>query len=437
MVMLPKIIHVVYRETLNQVVESQVLRPAATLVAEDGLDVEAVALTPVGLMLRSNWRSKIEALRDRATDAYGIQLRTPAGLPARIQNQAIDDALLVRALKKTIDPERRNILHCRGAVATRCGLMAAASWDSLDVKVVFDCRADDPAELVAQLAGDPDDPKSWTEAQTAAWKHAVGAEAQVVASADGVVCVSEALKNLLIERHGQAGNREKFSVVPCSVDCAIFSPSSRQQVRAELGLNDKFVVGYVGSVNWYQCIAESLHLFARIREGNEQAHFLGITTDPDPMRRELRAAGIGEADYTIRSVPSSEVRSLVPAIDVGLLIRRDNAVNRVASPVKFGEYLASGVPVITTPSVGDYSATVEGNRLGVVARFPEGGEAISAEVVSAETFDQEMRQRCRRYAEDSLSTRRHASNFRRIYGMAKKPAERASREVLPLAVVGG
>ena len=428
----PKIIHVVYRETLNQVLESQVLRPVARLAREEtDLEVETVALTPLGLLLRRPWREKVLALKARAETGYGIHFRTPMGLPARLQNPGIDDRLLIRALRDSVDRSRRNILHCRGAFAARCALAVAAVYDN--VEVVYDCRADDSAETVAGMGVDPDRPDSWGCEAREAWRQALRLEADVVSRADSVVAVSEALKQLLVDRHRI--HAEKISVFPCAVDCDSFAPGCRQIAREELGLQEKFVVGYVGSANWYQCIDESLDLFCALRRRHPGAHFFAITTDRDIMHRSLLKRRVGEADFTLCSVSSAEVARLVPAMDAGLLIRRRSSVNAVASPVKFGEYLASGVPVITTPWVGDFSAAVDAFGLGAVCDLSESSEQVVADSIRRKHWNRELRADCRSFAVDHLSTQRQAEKFRRLYGLKEKPSGPARRCGVPIGVL--
>jgi hypothetical protein len=43
-------------------------------------------------------------------------------------------------------------------------------------------------------------------------------------------------------------------------------------------------------------------------------------------------------------------------------------VNEVASPVKFGEYLASGLPVVMSAGIGDYSELVRRKKVGVILK---------------------------------------------------------------------
>ncbi|HRN37811.1 MAG TPA: hypothetical protein PLL18_12975, partial [Flavobacteriales bacterium] len=52
--------------------------------------------------------------------------------------------------------------------------------------------------------------------------------------------------------------------------------------------------------------------------------------------------------------------------DHALLIREDAITNRVASPTKFAEYLACGLPVVISPYIGDFSGEVDRERLGTV-----------------------------------------------------------------------
>lgn len=52
--------------------------------------------------------------------------------------------------------------------------------------------------------------------------------------------------------------------------------------------------------------------------------------------------------------------------DYGILIREDNTTNYVASPVKFAEYLNSGLKVLISKHIGDYSALVKIKDLGYV-----------------------------------------------------------------------
>ncbi len=61
-----------------------------------------------------------------------------------------------------------------------------------------------------------------------------------------------------------------------------------------------------------------------------------------------------------------EVRDVLRECDHGLLVREPTVTNSVASPTKFAEYLCCGLPVIISDHLGDFTALVESERLGIV-----------------------------------------------------------------------
>jgi glycosyltransferase involved in cell wall biosynthesis len=76
------------------------------------------------------------------------------------------------------------------------------------------------------------------------------------------------------------------------------------------------------------------------------------------------------------------VPEYLAAGDLGLLLRDPHPVNRVASPVKFAEYLAAGLPVLVSPGVGDAAAIVERERVGFVHRPRRALGAVMAQVAA-------------------------------------------------------
>ncbi len=65
-------------------------------------------------------------------------------------------------------------------------------------------------------------------------------------------------------------------------------------------------------------------------------------------------------------VPYDQVSQYLMAADIGIIIRDDNIVNRVASPIKFSEYLACGLPVISNDSVALITSTIKTYNCGFI-----------------------------------------------------------------------
>ena len=80
----------------------------------------------------------------------------------------------------------------------------------------------------------------------------------------------------------------------------------------------------------------------------------------------------------IRWVSAEEVPVYLAACDYGILVRENTVTNQVAAPTKFAEYLHSGLKVLISEHIGDYTAFVQEHNCGVVVPL----EPIAPEPVS-------------------------------------------------------
>ena len=214
--------------------------------------------------------------------------------------------------------------------------------------------------------------------------------------ADVVICVSRRLATFLRRMSRTDGGR--FKVVPCCASPEILAEmiTPDPDLRARLGLAaDAFVIGYVGSLSAWNRVDLMLDLFRTFYEVEKTSRFLVLTTDVDRVRRALENQAELHSSVVVRTVPHTEMKRYLGLADIGLLLRDRHRVNRVASPVKFAEYLACGVPVLISPGVGDYSEMVASSQVGFVHSNPPAvGQIISAVRADREGF----RRRCRELA---------------------------------------
>src|SRR5205823_11954115 len=124
-------------------------------------------------------------------------------------------------------------------------------------KVIFDAHGALPEEaaLNAQARG-------LSSAKTATSVELARAlERHAWREADGVVAVSRALLDHLARAYGPRTG--PMARVPCATSLAAMPPlESRMQIRASLGLADRDVVVYVGSLAPYQEPREMIRLFS-------------------------------------------------------------------------------------------------------------------------------------------------------------------------------
>ena len=174
-------------------------------------------------------------------------------------------------------------------------------------------------------------------------------QAAHVTDADGLVLMSDEHVSLWEER---LGHPVRAVVSPTLFDPATpgFMPEARAQLRAELGITDKSVLVYVGNVvSKWQRFETMCRFIARLQSQRQSVWFLGLVrTDDIGLANDIAARSGIAAMSTITSVPSTEVMRYLSAADAALFLRHRHSMNEVVTSAKLGEYLASGLPVIST-----------------------------------------------------------------------------------------
>jgi len=196
-----------------------------------------------------------------------------------------------------------------------------------------------------------------------------------VRRADHAIVVSHKLAEYLIERYKVP--QQKISVIPCCVDESTFrwDAAQRLAVRQSLNLSEKFVCAHLGSFfEWYdpELIVQ---VFQRIQSRTD-SHLLVITGEIEKASAYL-SARLPANTFTVRSATHEEVPGLLNASDLGLLLLRCSPNIQTASPAKFAEYLNSGLPVLITPDVGDFSEFVMKAEVGAVVVGPNAADELS------------------------------------------------------------
>ncbi|HMG86786.1 MAG TPA: hypothetical protein VK574_13735 [Terracidiphilus sp.] len=162
------------------------------------------------------------------------------------------------------------------------------------------------------------------------------------------IFVSDALRSVSVG----ASSGMPFEIIPCVASSRLFHFSSelRNSVRNKLEIapGSKVLI-YSGSISFFQCFDESVALFRRVLASDPGAVFLIVTPNSEAAHHALD--GIPKQNLRVLSATIADVNGFLNAADFGILLRRRDAINRVASPVKFAEYCLAGLPVIMTDAV--------------------------------------------------------------------------------------
>jgi hypothetical protein len=277
---------------------------------------------------------------------------------------------LARTLGLPIRGDRRVVVHTRQVVMARLALTLKRRWPAL--RVISELEGDDLAE-VRYKQSKTERPSPWRRLLWALeHRHCEREERRILLESDAVICVSQRLRDVMVGRFSLTPDQaERVHVIPtlASRKEFAFDPGKRDRTRAELGLGGRFVVVYSGNLRArWQAPEKLVEAFVAIRSVRPAAFFLVLTQEADRRHLEplLSRAALSGDDYRVLSCPHERVVDNLCAADLGLLLRERHPMNEVAAPGKFAEYVLSGLPIVMTEGIGDFSAPMRESEFACV-----------------------------------------------------------------------
>jgi glycosyltransferase involved in cell wall biosynthesis len=286
------------------------------------------------------------------------------------------------------------VVHARNHIPAAMALMLRSLFP---VKLLFDMRGVMAEEYV--------DAGLWKEGglpfRVTKW-----VEAKMFRRADAIVMLTRRIKKALKETSPHLGGAAPIEIIPCCVDLSLYRGVDGDGVRQRLGLTGKTVMVYTGSLGGWYLTDEMAELFATGCEAIPDLHFLVLTqSDHEMIAGALAKRGVTPDRYTILTAPSREVPRYLAAADFGVSLIKPCFSKLSSSPTKIGEYLASGLPILSTAGIGDLDELLGGERLGaLVDRFDRGAYRAAIEQMKALLADRAaIQRRCREAAERHFS----------------------------------
>jgi glycosyltransferase involved in cell wall biosynthesis len=184
-------------------------------------------------------------------------------------------------------------------------------------------------------------------------------ETAAISFSDRIVCVSN--KMMLYLKKYNGGSSKKTYYVTNGVDLNLFKPVSdvdAYSLKRKLGLDGKFVFGYIGDTQKWQGLANFIYAAKLLRNPNVQ--FLVVGTNQNKTQKA------GNLLFVPR-VSHIQVPLYAGVCNVLVLPRPTHPATEIAAPTKFAEYAAMGKPILTT-NVGDAAELVTRYNCGLVTK---------------------------------------------------------------------
>ncbi len=214
--------------------------------------------------------------------------------------------------------------------------------------------------------------------------------------ADRIVSVTESFKRNLAQR---GIDERKVAVFTNGVDIARFSPRPKDAALVrELGLEGKFVAGYVGTHGMAHALETLLEAASILRDGDDPDGFrillLGDGARKQALVEQARSMGLDNVVF-VDSVPKEEVARYWSLLDASIIHLKKTPLFTTVIPSKLFECMGMGLPVLHGVA-GESAEIVRREQVGLVVE-PENPEALAAGIQAFDN-DKEFTVRCRKSA---------------------------------------
>ena len=200
-------------------------------------------------------------------------------------------------------------------------------------------------------------------------------EKKTIISSDTCCFVTNELKKTVFKRHSLLEENllskgKKILIIPSCAE--VMEPIKEVS-------NDKYHLVYSGGISQYQCIEPMLKIWKELEIISSEFKFSFLTS-----RRNTNSVNALVHKEQIKNIRiysfenDCDLNEYLNNCSYGFLLREENGVNRVASPVKFSEYLRSNLKVITTNGLKDISEKVTKKRLGIIIDLNHSASSTAA-----------------------------------------------------------
>ncbi|UOY08825.1 glycosyltransferase family 4 protein [Muricauda sp. SCSIO 64092] len=169
-------------------------------------------------------------------------------------------------------------------------------------------------------------------------------ERRMYKSAWKIVTVTDSFKAILKERHGIKDS--KIAIVKNGVNTNLFSPRSKDStLLKELNLNNKYVIGYIGTHGMAHALDFVLKCAVKIKEDRMHFLFLGTGAEKEKLleqKKEMNLVNVTMLDPVLKN----EVGRYISILDAALVNLRKSDTFKTVIPSKIFELAAMHKPIL-------------------------------------------------------------------------------------------
>jgi glycosyltransferase involved in cell wall biosynthesis len=314
-------------------------------------------------------------------------------------------------LNKQIDFD---IVHCRSYIAA---IVGRSLQKRSGLKFLFDMRGFWADERI--------DGKIWSKdsfIHRQMYQYFKKRERDFLIHADRIVSLTFKGKEIIEDwlAGWQQAVKGKIYVIPCCTDLQLFDynrldPEERSAIRTKHKLTNRFVLCYLGSIGTWYMLPEMLDFYACMRKAlKNESTFLFISRHSrQELIEQAIERGIPEDEILALPAKREEVPGMLNAADAGVFFIKPLFSKNASSPVKHGEMLGVGLPVVSNSGVGDMDLFSMDSSAGVVVSSFDNDSYLEAiNTLTESTFD---KAHLRKVARENYALESGISTYADIY----------------------
>ncbi|SFT66654.1 Glycosyltransferase involved in cell wall bisynthesis [Lishizhenia tianjinensis] len=200
-------------------------------------------------------------------------------------------------------------------------------------------------------------------------------EIEFLNTAKHTVSLTHNAKTEILQWENVKLKENDISVIPCCVNTDLFNPLEivekeiiATKEKLEIASSD-FILGYVGSLGTWYMLPEMMALYANLRRSKQKPVFLFVSKeDPEYILSEAKKLNIPIEEIIVTSCLHHEVPLYMSIFDLSVFFILPAYSKKASSPVKQGELMAMGIPLICNAGVGDTDKIITEAGAGLVLK---------------------------------------------------------------------
>jgi glycosyltransferase involved in cell wall biosynthesis len=254
-------------------------------------------------------------------------------------------------------------VHCRSYIPAILGLLSKKIFGT---KFIFDMRGFWADERIDGGLWNLKSPVFKTVYSFFKW-----VEKKCILNADYVVTLTQNSYEEM-QQWKYVSSKVKFKIIPCCADLNVFSSDNisndeTARLKQKLGIENKTVISYLGSIGTWYMIDEMFDYYKQFRQSFTNTVFLFITPEKESDIVEIaQKHQLTKDDIRVVKAHRIEVPYYLSLSQFSLFFIKPTYSKKSSSPTKLAEIMAMGVPVICNSNVGDVEQQVLNAKAGVV-----------------------------------------------------------------------